>query len=385
MKNTTRLFIGIFLATLVPILLFSGGIFYIGRNSLITFIGQQLTGVNEMKATELNSYYEELKPLLIALPNVEGVEDSLIKLANKQTDSTARSSAVRRIDEVIRRDYDQANLEEVIFAKTDKTIVYAFNPVASSVVGKPIADYLIPAFDAGQRDNQISDLYKDPAGHLSLSVSQPVRDLENYPLGVLIFHYDFQEMINSVASSTGLSKTGETYIARKDGDKYALHLSPLKTEPGAALLRRSILSDPEAQPLKLALAGQTGFDLGVDYRKVPVISAWQPLAIPGWAIVTKIDQSEGLSSFKKIRGAILGLIVGMAVMLSLGISVAIRRTVKQPLRSLEQVAEFIEKEKYDQAIVDRSLLYSEDEFGAIATSLHNIIEHHRHHDHRDKL
>ncbi|MBF0127622.1 MAG: PAS domain S-box protein, partial [Magnetococcales bacterium] len=67
-------------------------------------------------------------------------------------------------------------------------------------------------------------------------------------------------------------------------------------------------------PMRLALSGQSGSIIGLDYRGVEVLAAFEPVAILNMGVVAKIDMSELHSRFFKAGMLLLLLSLGVIVL-----------------------------------------------------------------------
>jgi len=88
----------------------------------------------------------------------------------------------------------------------------------------------------------------------------------------------------------GFGKTGEVVLAWREGDKIAFILSQRNFD----LDKPTLIpwSSPLAEPMRLALQGESGTVIGLDYRGQSVLAAYQPISILNLGIVAKIDMAE---------------------------------------------------------------------------------------------
>jgi len=81
--------------------------------------------------------------------------------------------------------------------------------------------------------------------------------------------------------------------------------------------RDQLISDPElAQPARRALSGQSGSMIGLDYRRVTVLAAYEPVPEFGLGVVAKIDLAEVYAPFVR-AGLLIG--GGLSVFLVLAV------------------------------------------------------------------
>ncbi len=103
----------------------------------------------------------------------------------------------------------------------------------------------------------------------------------------------------------GFGKTGEFVIARRDGDRIVF-LFPYRHGDGG---------DPDpvpwaselAGPMRLALSGEEGTTVGLDYRGEVVLAAHAPVAVLDFGVVAKIDLTEVRAPFVTAVGASCGV------------------------------------------------------------------------------
>lgn len=113
----------------------------------------------------------------------------------------------------------------------------------------------------------------------------------------------------------GLGETGEFTLAElKDNQiKFLLsHRHHDKENPKPVHINSKV-----AEPMRRALSGKSGTVVELDYRNELVLAVYEPLAIPYWGIVAKIDMSEIRLPYLKaaVFGSLIALIFIVAVTL----------------------------------------------------------------------
>jgi PAS domain S-box-containing protein len=142
-----------------------------------------------------------------------------------------------------------------------------------------------------------------------------------------------KQIANAHSQFNGFGKTGEYTLARRLGDEIVFELTH----------RHFDLDKPKpipfagkwAQPMRLALSGKSGVMIGLDYRGINVLAAFEPVDILELGLVAKIDLSE-------IRGPFIeaGLIALGVALLAIVIASTIFSRITQPIaRQIEQQAE----------------------------------------------
>jgi len=135
-------------------------------------------------------------------------------------------------------------------------------------------------------------------------------------------------------------ETGEFTLARLSGDFIEFLIRH----------RHDDLDNPEpvalgsglAEPMRRALAGESGTVVGLDYRGVKVLAAHEPVLGPGLGIVAKIDVKEVRAPFLRaglVSFAVLLLVVVGGVLLFARVRNPIMRRLESHSRDLEQEVE----------------------------------------------
>jgi PAS domain S-box-containing protein len=113
-----------------------------------------------------------------------------------------------------------------------------------------------------------------------------------------------------------------------------------------------------AEPMRRALAGQSGDLIGLDYRGVTVLAAYEPVVGLDIGIVAKIDMSEIRAPFIKT-----GLMVGGGAIVLIAIAVMIFFKLSNPLilkiLNTEKASQEVEKKRKElERIIDHSPVIS---------------------------
>ena len=142
-----------------------------------------------------------------------------------------------------------------------------------------------------------------------------------------------KQIANAHSQFNGFGKTGEYTLARRQEDKIIFELTH----------RHFDLDKPKpipfagqwAQPMRLALAGESGVIIGLDYRGIKVLAAFEPVDILDLGLVAKIDLSEIREPF--IDAGLIAL--GVALLAILIASTIFSRITRPIARQIEQQAE----------------------------------------------
>ena len=109
----------------------------------------------------------------------------------------------------------------------------------------------------------------------------------------------------------GFGETGEFTMARREGDFIVFVLEHRYKHTG--LPEPVPFASARAEPMRRALLGQSGTVVGLDYREVVVLAAYEPVDVLDLGIVAKIDLEEVRAPFWRAGLSALGFSLAVAV------------------------------------------------------------------------
>ena len=130
-------------------------------------------------------------------------------------------------------------------------------------------------------------------------ISTPVFNAVGTFIGVLAFQMPIGRLNKVMQVTAGMGKTGETYVVGQD----LLMRSDSRFSEESTILNTRV----DTVTVRKALNGETGVELTLDYRGVPVLSAYAPQEFLGvrWAIMAEVDEAEVLAPVHKMRDFML--------------------------------------------------------------------------------
>ena len=171
-------------------------------------------------------------------------------------------------------------------------------------------------------DVVMSDFHFDEGltgSHLGVNV--PLRAASGQPLtGALLLGIDPNTYLYPLIQTWPTdSRSGETLLARRDGDE-VVYLNELRHRGGTALRLRFPISMPDL-PAARGARGFEGILTGTDYRGTPVLAAVRKVPDTPWIIVAKVDRKEVDEPIER-QTIWLGL-TGCFVILAIGFGVVL--------------------------------------------------------------
>jgi signal transduction histidine kinase len=156
----------------------------------------------------------------------------------------------------------------------------------------------------------------------------------------------------------GFGQTGEFTLARREGDNIVFllrhrHFDLDKPKPVA-------LDSKLAEPMRRALSGLSGTVVGLDYRGVAVLAAYEPVSELDFGIVAKIDLTEIRAPF--VRAGIIAMCAAFLVVL-VGVFLFYRvsnpiihdlreRTAELTVANEQLQREIVERKKAEKALTE---------------------------------
>jgi PAS domain S-box-containing protein len=209
-------------------------------------------------------------------------------------------------------------------------------------------DHILPdpegkAFIEGKKNLYISAIYENSEIELGykygILVTAPIYDFDKNFIGVLAFEINMDPIYRFIQDTTGLGKTGETLLVRKEGD-HVLFLNPLRHDSQAAFTRKVFFTSQAAKPAQKAVESQNGSGRSIDYRNKAVLAAWRYIPMLNCGLVAKIDQSEVLEPIIVLRNLVF--IICFIALFSLSLTaLATANSIAQPIEMLRRGAQII--------------------------------------------
>lgn len=173
--------------------------------------------------------------------------------------------------------------------------------------------------------------------------------------GIQVETATLRQLVDAHQSQEGFGQTGEFTLARREGDDIVFLLSQRHQDlEGPAPVR---FNSALAEPMRRAVSGLSGTGVGLDYRGVRVLAAYEPVAELGWGIVAKMDLSEIRAPFVKA-----GVLTGSAALVVVFLATLSFFRLSSPL-----IAHIEEAEARNRALVESAVdgIITIDERGTI--------------------
>jgi signal transduction histidine kinase/HAMP domain-containing protein len=328
----------------VPLLMMSAVTFTNYQNSLEDDSFSQLRDLARFKADRIEAYFAELRAEIEMAQSFYIIRKHLPALIQSEGTSYYRDAVARNaLDGQLRRIQKVLRLSDIILTDNNGFAVYVSDPdfYAKDLNG-PFARWQPTATRGGRDSIYFSDIFiSKPAGNKpEMLIAAPAYDLNNHPIGTIVFEADLLPLYELLRDTTGLGKTGEVLIGKMTGANELRYLNPLRHDPAAALKRSVRIGDSVGIPIQKAVQGQTGIGQSIDYRGKKVVAAWRPLSSLGWGLVAKIDNKEAFEDVTQLKKLVFVLLAVIFIMVVL-ITSFVARSISRPIKLLTKGAAII--------------------------------------------
>ena len=153
---------------------------------------------------------------------------------------------------------------------------------------------MLPSVLSGKQVRR-SDIFRDESGHMHLDWVVPllVSDARGQRVaGIVVLRAGLQRFLFPLIQTwPAASTSGETLLVREEGGS-VVFLNELRFNKDAPLNLRRPLTDIDLPAATALHDSHPGTVQGNDYRGIPVLAAYSPVAGTDWRVVAKIDRNE---------------------------------------------------------------------------------------------
>ena len=318
------------------------------------------------------------------------------ELETAADDASDYGAAHERFHKVFARAVKIFGFEDLMLVDADSLdIVYSFQKTTELGTGLEAGPYAGSQLAAkvrglrGQRDRddfRIADFepYRPSLGRPMGFVVSPIFNGPQM-IGILVLQFpidNFSRVItgNYDWAAEGFGRTGECYLVgqdrtvrsrnrfmHEDSQQFleTLREAGVSKEVIARIERQNTticLLPVETASVAEALRGRSGLMRTIDYRGVPVLSAYGPIEVDNlrWALLAEMDEEEATEPIRSFGRTVLRVASGLAVASTL-LALACSYLLTQPLRALAKAAKRLGAGDTDVTVPVRS----RDEFGQL--------------------
>ncbi|MBF0457335.1 MAG: PAS domain S-box protein [Nitrospirae bacterium] len=189
------------------------------------------------------------------------------------------------------------------------------------------------------------------------------------PAGVVSAILDGKFITGITSDYTGLGKTGETVLAKRDETGGALFIVPLRHNKQAAFVQKISKDNASVLITQALLRRQRVFTSYVDYRGVEVIGITRYIERADWGVVVKVDKSEFMEPLVRLRNFLIISYLLLTGFILLTLTWLVKH-ITGPLTRLTDIAAQIS----EGDISHRLSLHSNDEIGFLSRTFNHMLD-----------
>lgn len=388
----TRLILFFLAVSILPLILVGWLTFDQSRESLLEQNKEQLITVRDLKAGQLEAFFNLVREDIVLYSKMPMVTTALNRfsdvdnfydvrsagyLANPNLDdsgnNTAYDQAHALYHPIFREIVESRDYEDLYLVNHDGMVVYNFDKGNDFGTNLATGDYstthLAGLYNALLTASTTEVKFTDfepynPSGSIPTSfLGTPVIDLKTQkPLGFLIVQLPLARINDLMQSKVEtIGETGQVYLV---GEDKLMRTSPIINAED--IIMKQVVDNQAVQD---ALAGQSNVDQVINYNGVPVLSAYQPLTFGDktWALLAEFAEEEVFRLDNHLRQVVLR-ITGISAFVVAVLGFFIARSIAQPLANLAETATNIANGDLElNATIDRK-----DEIGMLAEAFNKM-------------
>ncbi|HTR44953.1 MAG TPA: ATP-binding protein [Thermodesulfovibrionales bacterium] len=329
---------------IIPMVLLGMFIFMKARGGFQAIRIAQLETIADLKKDKIEFFFRERTSDILSATSFRNIRQNLPVLDrySAHKDHPEYIRAWEALDDQMKQVQEAHGYLNIMLANAGGTVLYVSDSrLKDWYLGGLMTDKR--AYEEGKKRVYFTDIFRSAVkekGFEMMAVA-PATDLMGDFIGEIIIEIDMEPIYVLIRDTTGLGHTGEELIAKRDGDT-VLYLSPIRSDPDAALKKRVPFSGKAGFPAQRAVLGESGSGLAMDYSGVEVLAAWRYIPSLRWGLVTKIAASEAFAPVSHLKKVAISLALSIMV-LGIVAALLIAKSLSDPIKALQEGAEIIGK------------------------------------------
>ena len=373
-----KLIVFALLVGIIPAMTIGAISYFVSGDSMKNAAVEKLQVANKLTNQRLIAFFDSLSQQ-VALVSAEGlVSDAVVAYedaynADGKTLGANWSAADSKYGKGIAALKEAHGYQDILLVGSFGDVVY--KTTKSSELGKNLLEGTLQRSPASQcmlssyTSTGISDFEPyGPANNQPCGfVGSPIKDKDGKLVGIFMIEIPYQQINAITQNSTGMGKTGETYVVGDDKKMRSdSRLDPANTVSNSFANNKLI----DTESVRNGIAGKEGVATIVSYSGNKVISAYSPLSYHSlrWTTISEISEAEvnattdSLLRMSLIALAIVAVVVGAVAFL-------VSTLIAKPLLSLVPVAMAVAEGDISQEVKVKT----KDEVGKVARAFSQVI------------
>jgi len=333
MKLQKKLLIAFLLLALTPTLIVGFLTSYVSSSAIEEQIFSQLVAVREIKKSQIEGYFSEREGDINVLTRTV---EKLLDFSSPDTLNTSAHNLNEYFGNFINAygyyDFFLIDDSGEIFYTLAKEADYQTNLITGkyndSGLGKLFKKVKSSGSFAMSDFSSYAPSNGDPAGFIALPLTTST--------GVTVIvalQLSIEKISEVMQQRAGMGETGESYLIGSDmlmrSDSF---LDPEGHSVNASFSGTVTDNGVDTEGANLAIKGEVGQKIIIDYNGNPVLSAYTPVNINGirWALLSEIDVAEAFESIYTLYWSI-AIVVVFFIVVIMSVALVITKSITSPL------------------------------------------------------
>jgi len=333
MKLQKKLLIAFLLLALTPTLIVAFLTSYVSSSAIEQQLFSQLVAVREIKKSQIEGYFSEREGDIKVL---SGTVEKLLDFSSSDALNISAHNQNEYFDNFIKAygyyDFFLIDDSGEIFYTLTKEADYQTNLITGKYNNSGLGRLFKKVQSSGNFAMSDFSSYApsngDPAGFIAL----PLTTRSGVSV-VVALQLSIEKISEVMQQRAGMGETGESYLIGSDllmrSDSY---LDPEGHSVGASFSGTVKNNGVDTVGAKLAIKGEVGQKIIIDYNGNPVLSAYTPVDVNGirWALLSEIDVAEAFESIYTLYWSI-AIVVMLFIVVIFAVALVITKSITTPL------------------------------------------------------
>ncbi|MGA2158673.1 MAG: methyl-accepting chemotaxis protein [Dehalococcoidia bacterium] len=373
-----KLIVFALLVGIIPAMTIGAISYFISGDSMKNAAVEKLQVANKLTNQRLITFFDSLTQQVALLSSDSLVSDAMVAYedaynADGKTLGANWSAADAKYGKAIAALKEAHGYQDILLAgsfgevvyKTTKSPELGKNLLEGSLKNSPASQCLLSSYTTtGMSDFEpYGPANNQPCGF----VGSAIKDKGGNPVGIFMIEIPYEQINAITQNSTGMGKTGETYIVGDDKRMRSdSRLDPANTVSNSFASNKLI----DTESVRNGITGKDGVASIISYSGQKVISAYTPFIYGGlrWTTISEISEAEvNATSDSLLRMSLIALAI-VAVVVG-AVSLLVSTLITNPLLSLVPVAMAVAEGDVTQEVKVKS----RDEVGKVARAFSQVI------------
>ncbi|WP_415884642.1 methyl-accepting chemotaxis protein [Neptuniibacter sp. QD72_48] len=334
-----KILMSLLLMGLVPLLIAISVAIIDSSDALERSVYQQLTGIREIKKSQIENYFAEREIDLNQLAEIVRLRQA------SQLDSLEPYHVSASSDKAYANFQKQGGYYDLflinpqgdIFYTVEREPDFGTNLMNGTYADSNLARLFKQVLGSGKFGIIDFAPYAPSNGAAAAFIALPIKNAEDSIELVVALQLSITDINAIMGERNGLGETGETYLVGPD------HL--MRSDSFLDPIHHTVLAsfaNPEkgkvdTQAANDALAQKTGTNIIIDYNGNPVLSSYTPVTIKGlqWALLAEVDEAEAFAPIYDLQWLLGSLLISSLIIIVL-VALKLAGSLANPISRISQ-------------------------------------------------